>query len=174
MTAFAAALSARAGVDLSDYAALHAFSVQHYPTFWRSLVESMTGLDYAGDLEPVCVGDEVEHARFFPKLELNYADNLLGTAIAPADAPALTACHADGRRVRMTRGELRERVERLAAALERLGLRSGDRAVAVMRNDENAVITALAVTALGATLSTASPEMGTEALLERFGQLSPR
>ncbi|HEY3596920.1 MAG TPA: acetoacetate--CoA ligase [Paraburkholderia sp.] len=174
MTAFAAALQAHTGSELNDYAALHAFSVQHYRTFWRCFIESTPGLDYAGQAEPVCVGDECEHACFFPQLELNYADNLLGTQIAPASAPALTACHADGRRVRLTRGELRERVARLACALDALGLKSGDRVAAVMRNDENAIVTALAVSALGATLSTASPEMGTEALLDRFEQLSPR
>jgi acetoacetyl-CoA synthetase len=174
INAFAAALQAHTGVDCSSYAALHAFSVRDYRTFWRFFVESTQGLDYAGNVEPVCVGDVCEHAHFFPNLELNYADNLLGTQIAPASAPALTACHADGRRVHLTRGELRERVARLAAALERLGIKPGDRIAAVMRNDEQAIIAALAVAAIGATLSTASPEMGSEALLDRFEQLAPR
>ncbi|MFC0575579.1 acetoacetate--CoA ligase [Paraburkholderia solisilvae] len=174
ISAFAAALQARTGVDCSDYAALHAFSVRDYRTFWRFFIEWAEGFDYTGDADPVCVGDTCEQASFFPQLQLNFADNLLGTDIAPASAPALTACHADGRRVHLTRGELRERVARLACALERLGVRSGDRVAAVMRNDEQAIITALAVAALGATLSTASPEMGSEALLDRFEQLSPR
>ncbi|TAM03962.1 MAG: acetoacetate--CoA ligase [Paraburkholderia sp.] len=174
LTAFAAALRAHTGEALKDYHALHAFSVRDYRTFWRFFIDWVPALNYAGDPDPVCVGDACEQAVFFPDIELNYADNLLSFDVAPATAPAITACHADGSRTRLTRGELRERVERLAAALERFGLRSGDRVVAVMRNDENAVVTALAVTALGAILSTASPEMGTEALLERFGQLSPR
>ncbi|CAB3758845.1 Acetyl-coenzyme A synthetase [Paraburkholderia humisilvae] len=174
MSTFAAALQARTGVDCSDYEAMHAFSVRDYRTFWRAFIESTAGLDYAGDPDPVCVGDVCEHATFFPNLELNFADNLLGTQLAPASAPALTACHADGRRVRLTRGELRERVARLACALERLGVKSGDRVAAVMRNDEQAIVTALSIAALGATLSTASPEMGSEALLDRFEQLSPR
>ncbi len=174
MTAFAAALQTHAGIEFNDYTALHAFSVQQYRTFWRFFIGWAKGLDYAGDADPVCIGEESERARFFPQLELNYADNLLGTQIASASAPALTACHADGRRVRLTRGELRERVARLARALEVLGLKSGDRVAAVMRNDEHAIVTALAVAALGATFSTASPEMGTEALLDRFEQLQPR
>jgi acetoacetyl-CoA synthetase len=174
MSAFAVALQAHCGETPGDYPALHALSVAQYRTFWRCFVEWCEGLDYAGEPEPVCVGDECESATFFPQLELNYADNLLKETPTSAHAYAVTACHADGRRVRMTRAELRERVARLAGALERLGLRSGERVAAVMRNDENAVIAALAVAALGATLSTAAPDMGTDALLDRFGQLSPK
>jgi acetoacetyl-CoA synthetase len=174
MSAFTAAFQAHCGEKLRDYTALHALSVAQYRTFWRCFVEWCEGLDYAGDPEPVCVGDECEYATFFPQLELNYADNLLRETPASASVYALTACHADGRRVRMTRAELRERVARLAGALERLGLRSGERVAAVMRNDENAVIAALAVAALGGTLSTAAPDMGADALLDRFGQLSPK
>src|SRR5262249_37511106 len=82
MSAFAAALQARPGVDCSSYETLHAFSVRDYRTFWRAFIEWTTGLDYAGNPEPVCVGDVCEHATFFPNLELNFADNLLGTQIA--------------------------------------------------------------------------------------------
>ncbi|MEA3122044.1 MAG: acetoacetyl-CoA synthetase, partial [Paraburkholderia sp.] len=116
---------------------------------------------------PVCVGDECEHARFFPHVQLNYADNVLGLSVATASAPALTACYADGRRVRLTRGELRERVARLAQALSKLGLHEGDRVVGVMRNDADAIVSVLAVAALGATFASAAPEMSVETILDR-------
>src|SRR6185369_9046853 len=175
MTAFTAELQKYAGRIFHDYATLHDFSVREYPTFWRCLLDwTRATIDWHGSAEPACVGDDCEHARFFPQLQLNYADNLLNLSVAAASAPALTACHADGQRVRWTRGELREHVARLAQALAALGLREGDRVVGVMRNDDRAVIAALAVTALGATLSTAAPEMGVEALLDRFAPLAPR
>ncbi|SAL24147.1 acetoacetyl-CoA synthetase [Caballeronia cordobensis] len=174
MTAFTAALQARTGQSFARYGALHDFSVREYREFWKCFIDWSHGLAWSGEAEPVCVGDECETASFFPRVSLNYADNLLGFAIAGPDAPALTACHADGRRVRYTRGELRERVARLADALTQLGVREGDRVAGVMRNDANAIVTALAVTAIGATLSTAAPEMGIETLLDRFSQLAPR
>jgi acetoacetyl-CoA synthetase len=174
MTAFTAALQAHTGRVFTSYAALHNFSVREYRTFWRCFMQWSHGLDWAGSTEPVCIGDDCEHARFFPQVELNYADNLLGLSVAAVDAPALTACYADGRRVRLTRGELRERVARLAHALTELGLCEGDRVAGVMRNDAEAVVAALAVTALGATLSTAAPEMGFETILDRFTPLAPR
>ncbi|HEY2022642.1 acetoacetate--CoA ligase [Paraburkholderia sp.] len=174
MTAFTNALQAHTRQILDNYQTLHDFSVQEYRTFWQVFMRWSQGLDWSGSIEPVCVGDECEHAQFFPEVELNYADNLLSLAVASADAPALTACHADGRRVRLTRGELRERVAGLADALAQWGLRDGDRVVCVMRNDAQAVVTALAVTALGATLSTVAPEMGSETILDRFAPLAPR
>ena len=174
MTAFTTALQAYTGQVFNNYDTLHDFSVREYRTFWQCFVQWSQGLAWSGSTEPVCVGDECEHARFFPQVQLNYADNLLGLAVATPDTPALTACHADGRRVRLTRGELRNRVARLAHALSKLGLRDGDRVVGVMRNDADAVVAALAVTALGATLSTAAAEMSVETILDRFAPLAPR
>jgi acetoacetyl-CoA synthetase len=174
MTSFISALQADTGKKFDSYASLHDFSVSEFRTFWRSFVKGSRDLVYSGDIEPVCVGDECETARFFPRLRLNYADNLLNFSIAHADAPALTACYADGRHVRLTRGELRERVARLAQALTELGVGEGDCVVGVMRNDAQAVIAALAATAVGATLATAAPEMGVATLLDRFTPLAPR
>jgi acetoacetyl-CoA synthetase len=174
MTAFTAAFQAHTGEVFPNYAALHEFSVRDFRTFWQFFLHWSHELDWSGSADPVCVGDECERARFFPQVQLNYASNLLNLSVADADAPALTACHADGRRVRLTRGELRGRVERLAQALLELGLCEGDRVVGVLRNDADAVVTVLAVTAVGATMSTAAPEMGTEAILDRFAPLTPR
>jgi thioesterase domain-containing protein/aryl carrier-like protein len=120
------------------------------------------------------IDNECKHATFFPCVELNYADILLNLKAAGADAPALCERLADGSRMRITRGTLRERVASLASSLERLGVRRGDRIAAVMHNDAQAVVAALAVMAIGATLSSASPEMGADALLDRFAPLSPR
>ncbi|MFP3564613.1 acetoacetate--CoA ligase [Paraburkholderia sp. SIMBA_030] len=174
MTAFTRALEAHTGRIFANYEALHDFSVRDYRTFWSFLLQWSQGVDWSGCTEPVCVGDDCEHARFFPQVRLNYAHALLSLAIAPAQAPALTACHADGRKLRLNRGELRERVARLADALSALGLGEGDRVIAVMRNDAAAIVTALAVTALGATLSTIAPDMSVETMLERFALLEPR
>ncbi len=174
LTAFTAFLRRCTGEPLPDHEALYEFSVREFRTFWRCFVQWALGDAYSGDAEPVCIGDDCEHAVFFPQMKLNYADVLLAPSTASADAPALTACHADGSRVRLTRAELREQVARLAQALSALGLREGDRVVGVMRNDVEAIVSTLAVTALGATMSTAAPEMGVESIRDRFQPLAPR
>jgi acetoacetyl-CoA synthetase len=173
MSAFTALLQAHTGKVLNNYQSLHDFSVTDYRTFWECFIE-WSQVDVSGSIAPVCIGYACEHACFFPNVQLNYALNLLNLDVAPANAPALTACYADGRRVHLTRGELRERVARLACSLSTLGLRDGDRVVAIMRNDVDATVTALAVSALGATFSSAAPDMGVEAILDRFAPLAPR
>jgi acetoacetyl-CoA synthetase len=174
LTAFTRDFETMSGERFVDYSQLHVYSVREYRRFWKCFLEWASDLEWSGSNETVCMGDECETARFFPKVELNYAENLLGSRIASDDAPALTSCHADGRRIAYTRGELRERVMRLAQALTELGLQAGDRVVAIARNDGDAVTVALAVTALGATLSTAAPENGVQAILDRFAPLAPK
>ncbi|MFM0672959.1 acetoacetate--CoA ligase, partial [Paraburkholderia sediminicola] len=174
MSRFSAALENSAGERFADYPELHAYSTREFRRFWQCFLQWTGGMEWSGSMEPACVGDECETARFFPNVELNYAQSVLGRKIAPDESPALTARYADGRRETMTRGDLRERVARLAYSLSELGLRPGDRVVAMMRNDAEAIITALAVTAVGATLSTAAPETGVQAILDRFEPLEPR
>lgn len=93
----------------------HAFSVREFRRFWR-LVLDFSGLIHEGATEPVCDGDDCETARFFPELRLNYAENLLSGFL---DKPALVARTGGGQREELSRGELRQRVLRLARALNR-------------------------------------------------------
>lgn len=174
MTAFAASLAAAHGTAFQDHAELHAFSVERFRDFWRHLLDWSTDLRWQGDPTRVCVGDVCETATFFPDLRLSYADNVLAGRGAAPDAPAVASLRADGSQVRYTRAELRARVECLAEMLREHGLGVGDHAVAILRNDAEAVVAALAVAAVGASLATAAPEMGAEAIVARFSSLSPR
>jgi acetoacetyl-CoA synthetase len=172
MTEFARRLQHVTGRAFPTYDALHCFCSQEFRVFWKQFL-GWSKLKYDGDITSVCVGDEIENAVFFPDIRLNYAENLLAPS-ANDDAIAVIACHsADGREC-VSRRELREKVFRLANALEGLGLSQGDRVVAILRNDADALAAALAVVALGATLSVAAPEMGVEAILARFAPLTPK
>ena len=166
MRALAEALSRHAAQDLSDPAALHAWSVAHDRAFWSFLVEHWRGpLGLQGDAGPVRLGDDCEHAVFFPGLRLNYAQALLSPQVAPPDAPALTECHAAGPTRRWTRAQLRADVERVATGLVHLGVAPGDRVVALARNDARAVIAALAVTREEAGRAFGNPEVYIEKFL---------
>ncbi len=173
LTDFGNFCAARTGQSFPEHAALHRFSVEEFRRFWRLFLE-WSGLICDGDPEPVCVGDACEHATFFPQLELNYAENLLANRGMADDArPALTACHFEGAPNRLSRGELRDRVMRAADAFRQLGVGSGNRVVAIVHNNAEAVISCLAAATLGAIFSTAAPEMGASAVISRFAPLSP-
>ena len=173
LAAFRELLEQRSGRDLAAAPELHRFSVEEPDLFWRALLD-WSGLAWEGVPEPVRTGDDVRSARFFPGICLNYAENLLRPLPGVADdAPALTAVHAGRPAEVLTRAELRAAVERASAALAARGLRTGDRVAAVGANCAPVLVAALAVAALGATLATATPDMGVATLLGRFGQLRP-
>jgi acetoacetyl-CoA synthetase len=170
---FCAHLAAQTAVDLRDPRQLHAFSVEHPEPFWRAVL-GWSRLPWSGSADTVLAGDDVETARFFPDLLLNHAEVLLAPLPdVDDDAPALTAVHADRPTQRYTRAELRTAAARTATALTTLGIGAGDRVVAIAPNTAEVAVAALGVTALGGTLSTATPDMGAPALLSRFAQVEP-
>ena len=172
MTAFTRFCAARTGHRFADHGAFHRFSVGDFRLFWRLFLE-WSGLPCEGGVIPACTDDRCEHAEFFPNLRLNYAESLLHGSGRDAQRPALTGCSGDQTLVRLTRDELRARVLRAGAALGALGIMPGDRVVAVAGNTAEAVVAALAVTALGAVFATSAPEMGEMSVMARFGQLAP-
>jgi acetoacetyl-CoA synthetase len=154
--------------------ALHRFSVESLRDFWRTFLD-WSGVVYEGDSDPVCVGDDVWSARFFPGVRLSYAENLLRPLPGVLeDAPALTSVHGDGSVEQLSRAELRTAVQRTSLALAALGLGIADPVVGIAPNHSGMVVASLAVAAVGATLSTATPDMGPGSLLGRFGQVRPR
>ena len=157
-------------MDFADPAALQRFSLARPREFWRLLLD-WAELPMEGEADPICTDTRCEHARFFPNLRLNYAEALLA---GEDDSPAVTACHTATGADRLTRGELRRRVARAAGGLQALGVAPGDRVAAVARNDAATVVACLASTAIGASFCTAPPEMGAQAILDRFRPLSPR
>ena len=162
------------GRSLASPTALHAWSVECYRDFWRTFLH-WSGLAWEGPAEEVCTDDDVERARFFPDVRLNYAENLLRPlAGVDDDAPALTSVHAaPGAVERFSRRELRTAVAAVAAALGRLEIGVADRVAVIAPNNAGAVVTALAVAAVGGTLSTVTPDMGATALIGRLEQVEP-
>jgi acetoacetyl-CoA synthetase len=155
-----------------DYASLHEHAVSNRDWFWRTFLE-WSGLEAEGERDPVCRGDSVETAEFFPGLRLNYAENLLRPGPGPEESEALVAVVEGGEAVRRTRAALRREVQHLAGGLQAWGLCPGERVVAVARNNADAIVACLAATGVGAIWSSVSPDMGDEAIVNRFRQLEP-
>src|SRR6059058_114723 len=83
LATFIAWIGARSGHAITDHRSLEDYSIAHWREFWGLFVEWCRGtLEIEGDTQPVCVGDECEHAVFFPQLRLNYADALLNLRAA--------------------------------------------------------------------------------------------
>ncbi len=171
LTHFMQGLARRRGVVVSDYAALYAWSVAAPETFWSELA-NFADVQADWGVGPVLTdAGQMPGARFFPGASLNFAQNLLRYR---DDRPALIFRNERGERAQLSFRALYEAVARVAAWLEACGVGRGDRVAAVLPNIPEACIAMLATAARGAIWSSCSPELGTSALLERFGQIAPK
>lgn len=62
-SAFRQRCEPRTEQNLADHAAMDRFSVEEFRSFWRLFLE-WCGLPRQGAVEPVCIGDVCETARF--------------------------------------------------------------------------------------------------------------
>ena len=171
VTSFAAYVKARTGFDWSgDFQALWRWSVDHNVDFWDHFWDWHGVIGDKGDRR-IENGSAMPGARFFPDATLSYAENILANA---DDRLAISAHCEDGRHVRLTRAELKDRVMRLAGWMRDRGIGRGDRVAAYIANIPEAVIAMLATSAVGGIFSSCSPDFGLGGASDRFGQIEPR
>jgi acetoacetyl-CoA synthetase len=177
MAGFAAAAGERAGRDLTAYDDLHAWSITEPDAFWSLVWDYFGVVGVRGEVaaETAVLPDE----HFFPAATLNIVDTYLRPVPErdSADQPIVmqTAEVGEGIRVvaSLTREELLERVSAAAAALRTRGVTPGDRIALVLPVGIDALVVTLAGLAVGAVVSSAAPEFGVPAIVDRFGQLDP-
>jgi len=158
-------------VDLIDHHSLHHWSIADPERFWM-LVWDFCGIRGRGERTPVLVGGKrIEDARWFPNVRLNFAQNLLRYS---DDRTAILFRGETGAAREISYAELNAEVARFAAALQAAGVGIGDRVAGLLPNIPEAAIAMLATTALGATWSSVSPDLGVDAVVARFGQIEPR
>jgi acetoacetyl-CoA synthetase len=171
LTRFMRCVNARRGLELRDYAALYAWSVDEPADFWTELAR------FADVRAEWGAGPAIEHpermpgARFFPAARLNFAANLLKFA---DERPALVFRNERGTRRALSYGELRAEVARIADGLRSAGVGAGDRVAGYLPNLPETTIAMLATASLGATWSSCSPDFGVHGVLDRFGQIQPK
>jgi acetoacetyl-CoA synthetase len=158
----------------SDYAQLHAWSIDDLEGFWGAVVDDL-GVQWV--TEPVRVladGDQsMPGARWFPGATLNYAAHALRAAAQQPEHTAVVARSQTGADVELTGAQLLDAVTRCAAGLRRLGVRRGDVVAAYAPNIPETLIAFLATVSIGAVWSSCAPEFGTRSVVDRLGQLNP-
>jgi len=166
----------------ASYADLWRWSMDHPEQFWPAVwefcgvvAESRPGHD---PWEAVLEGGEHmapplggAGPQWFRGARLNFAENLLRHG---GNREAIVFWDERGRQRALTFAELRREVERFAAALHAVGVRSGDRVAGWLPNTPDTVVAMLATACLGAIWSSCSPDFGDRAVLDRFGQIRPR
>lgn len=173
-----------AGAPAADagYAAWHDWSVREPERFWAAVwreggviadASAPDGTAWTSVLrggEVMRPPDPVHGPAWFEGARLNFAENLLRRRDA---APAIIARDERGRRREISFADLADEVRKVAGALRALGIAPGDRVVGFLPNIPEAVVAALASSAIGATWSSCSPDFGHAGVLDRFGQVAP-
>ena len=157
----------------ANYHALHQWSIDDLETFWDK-VWDYCGLVCDTPAQKVLGKREMPGAQWFPGMKLNFAANLLRLAEGDHAGREAVVAYCETRPVlRRTYGELKEDVGALEAFLRSRGICTGDRVAGVVTNGYEALVGMLASTSMGAIWSSASPDFGVGAILDRFGQIQP-
>ncbi len=169
LDAFRKAAEQRSGKTITDFRALHAWSVADREGFW-SLVWDTSGV--IGEKGARLLEDDrMPGARFFPDSRLNFAQNLLRGEGA---GEAIVFRGEDKVERRLSWDDLTGLVSRLQQALKAEGIGVGDRVAGMMPNMPETVAIMLAAASLGAVWSSCSPDFGARGVLDRFGQIEPK
>ncbi|MEU8691232.1 acetoacetate--CoA ligase [Streptomyces sp. NPDC048665] len=159
-----------AGLDGSDYAALHRWSVTDLEGFWGAVWEYFD-IDADTPYEQVLAEERMPGARWFPGATLNYAHHALRNITD--DGVAIIALDETGAGYEVTGKQLRSQVASVAATLRDLGVGQGDRVVGYLPNTPHAIVAFLAAASLGAVWSVCGQDYAPKAAADRFAQLEP-
>lgn len=167
-------------LQFDDYQALWRWSVTDLDAFWQSIWDYFD-IQSPAPHSAVLADARMPGAQWFPGAQCNYARQVFRhvQAADAADMPALIShgekSLAAGSPARtLSWAELKRQSAALALHLQALGVQPGDRVAAYLPNAPEAVIAFLATASIGAVWSVCAPDMGAQAVLDRFRQIEPK
>ena len=172
-------LAKHRGLRFENYDALWRWSTTDLEAFWQSIWDYF-GLQSPTPHERVCDGAAMPYTRWFKGAQVNYAQQVM-RHVQPAHAAGLPALishdetslgQCDARELSWP--ELQRKVAALALHLREQGVQPGDRVAAYLPNIPEAMVAFLATVSIGGVWSICAPDMGTQAVLDRFRQIEPK
>jgi acetoacetyl-CoA synthetase len=161
----------RHSLQLNDYPALHAWSIDQREAFWQAIVDFFDIRFHQCPTAVLVEGPNMPSARWFPGATLSFAEHLLRRR---DNTVAVVAVDEDGTEQTLTWAELAAQVAGLQKSLQAVGVTQGDRVAACMPNTWQTLVGMLATASLGAIWSCSSPDFGTQGVIDRFGQIEPK
>jgi len=171
LTRFLNYVNGKHGKNFNTHSHLYQWSIESIPDFWARLWEFADIKASRGYDQVVDDAWKMPGAKWFSGARLNFAENLLRFR---DNRPAFIFRGETRRRLTMTYAELHATVARLARSLRELGLKPGDRVAAYMPNMMETAIAMLASASIGATWSSCATDLGSQAALDRLGQIEPK
>ena len=168
-------LRERRGLSFDDYRALWRWSVADLDAFWQSI------WDYCDLRSPtphtaVLGRNVMPGAQWFAGAQANYAQQVFRhvDAAHAAGVPAIVSDNEKGQARELSWPELKRQAAALALHLRAQGVEPGDRIAAYLPNVPETIVAFLATASIGAIWSVCAPDMGTNAVLDRFRQIEPK
>jgi acetoacetyl-CoA synthetase len=162
--------------------AAHVGRREAYDTLWQWSVDDLDGFwsavweffDVQADGDPSTVLEtrEMPGARWFPGVQLNYAEHFFRDK--PDDRLAIQHASECRPLASWTWGDLRVETARIRAGLQARGVGRGDCVAAYLPNIPETIAAFLATASLGAIWSSAAPEFGARSVIDRFTQIKPK
>ncbi|KAI8937416.1 hypothetical protein NX059_005141 [Plenodomus lindquistii] len=169
-------------IKLQSYEELYKWSVDEKTSwdFWKdaytwlelSPVQMKEG-DRVVDAQALKTGNLFPPPRFFPDSSLNVAELLLRGQKDEEIAIHFVREGAEGI-AKVTWREIREQITRIRDAMLELGVTSDDVVAAVISNSVYAVCLCLATLSIGAVWCSSSPDLGPQAIVDRYAQVNPK
>ncbi len=171
MTAYMQWLEEQRGLYFQHYDELYQWSIDNLEDFWQSIWDYFD-VKSATPFQQVLSSHTMPGAKWFDGATLNFAEHIFRTRAD--DRPALLAESEFRPLYAVSWTELESQVARLAHYLRSLGVEAGDRVVAYMPNIPETLVAFLAASSIGAVWSSCSPDFGTNSVVDRFQQISPK
>jgi acetoacetyl-CoA synthetase len=168
-------LSEQRGLRFDSYDALWRWSTTELDAFWQSIWDYFD-LQSPTPHQAALVKNAMPSGQWFTGAQANYAQQVFRHADAAhaAGFPAIISENEKGLHRELSWPELRRQVASLALHLQAQGLQPGDRVAAYLPNIPEAMVAFLAVVSVGGVWSICAPDMGTNAVLDRFAQIEPK
>ena len=183
ITLYRAWLKDRRGLSFDSYHALWQWSVTDLAAFWQSVwdyfdLQSPTA--HTAVLVEAGINPRMIDAKWFPGAQVNFVQQAFRHAdAAHAAGFAAIISHNESSLGQRPGAELswpafRQQVAALALHLRAQGVQPGDRVAAYLPNIPEAMVAFMATASIGAVWSICAPDMGTQAVLDRFRQIEPK
>jgi acetoacetyl-CoA synthetase len=165
----------RRGLSFDSYDALRRWSTTDLSGFWQSVWDYFD-LSSPTPCRAVLSEAKMPGAKWFEGAQFNYAQQVFRHVdkAHAAGFQAIISRNEKGEHRELSWPELRRQVASLALHLQDQGVQPGDRVAAYLPNIPEAMVAFLAVVSIGGIWSICAPDMGTNAVLDRFRQIEPK
>lgn len=156
--------------EIKNYQELYDYSVTEIEKFWEDIFV-FAYLTFSGTYQNVLSERIMPGGKWFEGLKLNYAENIFKKL---QNEFAITSYREGFGSFRITSDKFKSVSLKLASALKAAGVGKGDRVASFSSNIPEAVMGLMATSTIGAIWSSCSPDFGTQAVIDRFGQIDPK